>query len=73
MYSENLSNIVIDLMRNYEGHCRGSDTVGLSVRPVRGRLGVRIPAVTKKVVNTCSDSSTAKRLALSVSVTGPRR
>ena len=48
MYSENLSNIVIDLRRNYEGYCRGSDTVGLSVRPVRGRLGVRIPAVTKK-------------------------
>ena len=48
MYSENLLNKVIDLMRNYEGHSRGSDTVGLNVRPVRGRLGVRIPAVTKK-------------------------
>ena len=48
MYSKILSNIVTYLMRNYEDHSRGSETVGLSVRPVRGRLGVRIPAVTKK-------------------------
>ena len=42
-----------------------------SVGPASGRLGVRIPAAT--VVITGTDSSTAKRLAIGVSVTGPRR
>ena len=36
-------------------------------------LGVRIPATTDLVVKSGSDSSTAKRSAVGVSVTGPQR
>ena len=39
-----------------------------SVLLICGRLGVRIPAAS----DLCSDSSTAKRSATGVSVTGPR-
>ena len=46
--------------------------MGLNVHPASGRLDVRIPDATK-VVKTGSDSSTAKRSAIVVSVTGPWR
>ena len=38
-----------------------------------GRLSVRIPAATDLSRKTDSDSSTAKRSAIGVSVMGPRR
>ena len=47
---------------------RGGGSVSKSVRPAIGKLGVRIPAV-----KTGNDSSAAKRSAMGVSVTGPRR
>ena len=43
------------------------------VRIASKSLGVRIPAATALIVKTDSDSSTAKRSAIGVSVTGPRR
>ena len=46
--------------------------VGKSVRFASGRVGVRIPATTDPICKD-SDSSTAKRSAIGVSVTGPRR
>ena len=45
----------------------------LRVRPASGRLGVRILAATDLSRKTGSDSSTAIRSAVGVSVTGPRR
>ena len=48
--------------------------VGSSVRLASGRLGVRNPALTDlSDIKTGSDSSTAKRSALGVRVTGPRK
>ena len=41
--------------------------------PASGRLGVHIPAATDLNRKTGSDSSTAKRSAIGVSVTGPRK
>ena len=52
---------------------RSSSAVGWSVRPASGRLGVRIPAATDLRRKKGSDSSTAKRSAIVLSVTGPRR
>ena len=52
---------------------RGGGEVGYSVGPTGGRLGVRIKAATDLSRETGSDSSTAKRSALGVSATGPRR
>ena len=52
---------------------RGGGAVGNSVRPASGRLAVRIPAATDLSRKKRSDSFTAKRMALGVSVTGPRR
>ena len=48
--------------------------VGSSVRLASGRLGVRNPALTDlSDIKTGSDSSTAKRSALGVRVTGPQK
>ena len=54
---------------------RGGGAMGWSVRlaSAEGRLGVRIPAATDLNAQTGSDSSIAKRSAIGVSVTGPRR
>ena len=55
------------------GTNRDGAAVGLSVGPASRRLGVRIPAATDQRCKTGSDSSTGKRCAIVVSVTGPRR
>ena len=47
--------------------------MGNSVRPGSGKLGVRIQTATDLSQKTGSGSSTAKRTAIGVSVTGPRR
>ena len=49
--------------------CRSVGAVGQSVRPASGRLNVRIPVSTDLGRKTGSDSSTAKRSTLGVSVT----
>ena len=55
-------------------HGRGGGAVCLNVRLAGERLGVRIETVTYTlVVKIGSDSSTAKRLAIAVSVPGPWR
>ena len=48
-------------------------TVEYSVGLASGRLGVRIPTATDLSRKKGSDSSTAKRSAIGVSVTSPRR
>ena len=50
---------------------RGVGAVGSRVGPASGMLGVRIATDLSR--KNSSDSSTAKRLAIGVSVTGPRR
>ena len=62
-YSTHFSNVI----------SRGGGAVGQSVGPTYRRLGVRIPAAKDLSVKTGGDSSTAKRSAIGVSVTGPRR
>ena len=53
---------------------RGGGAVGKSIRLASGKFGVRIPAATdliRKIKG--SDKSIVKRLAIGMSVTGPRR
>ena len=47
--------------------------MGNSVRPGSGKLGVRISTATDLSQKTGSGSSTAKRTAIGVNVTGPRK
>ena len=60
------------LNKSYRLNSRGSGAVVKSVRPVECWV-FEIQLRRTRVVKTGSDSSTAKRLALGVSVTGPRR
>ena len=53
--------------------CLCDDVVGQSVHLASGRQDVRIPDTTDLIVKTSSDSFTAKRSAIGVSVTGPQR
>ena len=57
----------------YARHAWPLSSEDKSVRPASGRLGVRIPAATDLSRKKGSDSSTATRSAISVSVTGPQR
>ena len=60
---------MIDMQMSY--NCRGGGAVGKRIRLACGRMDVQIPATTD--YRTCSDSSTAKRSATGVRITGPRR
>ena len=57
----------------YFTNFKTNGAMGRSVRSLSGRLVVRIQSVTDLSRKTGSDSSSAKRSALGVSVTGPRK